>query len=76
MGATTIPARLTVTEAAAAARRHRVTVLRALETGQLHGTQRVKGGRWLIRETCLDAWLDGVPCEHRTNVRPIRGRTA
>lgn len=69
--------RLTVDEAAQAARRHPVTLYRALESGRLHGAQNVKGGRWLIRETCLDAWLEGHPCEHRANVHPInRRRTA
>lgn len=41
------------------------TVLRALESGQLHGGQRVKQGRWSIRAACLDAWLDGEKCEHQ-----------
>lgn len=57
-------ARLTVAEASVVGRRHPVTVRRALEAQELHGTQRVKGGRWVIRADCLDAWLDGVPCPH------------
>lgn len=69
-------ARLTSAQAAAAAQKHPVTIRRALESGRLHGAQVVTGGRWLIREDCLDAWLDGRDCEHRTNVRPIRRRTA
>jgi len=69
--------RLTVAEVAEATRRHPVTVRKALEAGDLHGTQRVKGGRWLVRRECADAWADVVPCEHqRANVTPLRRRTA
>lgn len=69
-------ARLTVDEAALSARRHPVTMYKALESGRLHGSQQVKGGRWLIREDCLEAWLDGDTCEHRTNVRTLNRRAA
>ena len=66
-------ARLTPKEAAAIVRKHEVTIRVALTAGELHGAQRVKGGRWLIREDCLEAWLDGQKCEHqRGNVTPIR----
>lgn len=65
--------RLTVPEAAAAARRHPKTIRNAVEAGDLHGSQRVTGGRWLIREECLDAYLEGAPCPHQ-NVTPIRRR--
>lgn len=64
--------RLTVAEVATATRRHPVTVRRALEDQTLHGTQRVKGGRWSVKPECAEAWVDGVPCEHRTNVVPLR----
>lgn len=65
--------RLTVAEVAAVARRHPVTVRVALESGELHGTQRAKNCRWLIREDCAEAWIDGEKCEHqRGNVTPIR----
>ncbi|QSZ53303.1 helix-turn-helix domain-containing protein [Paenarthrobacter sp. AT5] len=64
--------RLTVAEAAEAAHRHPVTVRRALEGGELHGTQRTFRGRWLIRAECLDAWLDGNDCVHRSNVVSLR----
>lgn len=63
--------RFDVAEAAAAAHRHPVTLRRALESGLLHGTQSMKRGRWLIRQDCLEAWLDGIPCEHQ----PKRGGT-
>lgn len=56
---------LTGPEAAAYSRRHPVTIRRALEAGDLHGSQRVKGGRWLIAADCLDAWIGGRPCEHQ-----------
>jgi len=74
--------RLTVPEAATAARKHPVTVRRALESGRLHGTQQVVGGRWTVRADCLDAWCDGQRCEHQaaaaaadSNVVPMQ-RTA
>lgn len=73
---TRIAPRLSPVEAAALARKHRQTIYVALEDGSLHGTQRVKRGRWLIKATCLDAWLDGVECEHQaaaagSNVLPF-----
>lgn len=65
--------RLTTEQVAAAASRHVVTIRLALMSGDLHGTQHVKGGRWLIREDCAEAWTDGEKCEHqRGNVTPIR----
>lgn len=65
--------RFNTAQAAQYAGRHVDTIRRALEAGQLHGGQRVnqktgevkKGGRWSIRLECLDAWLDGQPCEHQ-----------
>lgn len=57
--------RFNTTQAAEYAGCHRQTVLRALEAGDLHGGQRVAGGRWSIRRECLDAWLDGTKCEHQ-----------
>lgn len=66
---------LTVAAAAAEAGRHPVTVRKALEAGELHGFQRVKGGRWSIRHACLDAWVENRLCEHKaSNVTPFRGR--
>jgi hypothetical protein len=67
-----VSARLTVAEVAAATRRHPVTIRRALEAGTLHGHQRVTGGRWAVKAECADAWADGVLCEHRSNVVPLR----
>lgn len=65
--------RLTVAEVAKATRRHPVTVRKALEAKQLHGTQQVKGGRWSIREDCAEAWADGERCTHQqNNVAPMR----
>lgn len=67
--------RLTAPEVAEATRRHPVTVRRALEAGELHGTQSGKGGRWTIREDCAEAWADKLPCEHqKANVTPIKAR--
>lgn len=57
--------RFNTTQAADYADRHRDTILRALELGELHGGQRKAGGRWSIRRECLDAWLDGEKCGHQ-----------
>jgi hypothetical protein len=57
--------RLNVAQVAATSQRHPVTVRLDLEAGKLHGSQSVKGGRWLVRVECLDAFLDGVKCEHQ-----------
>ena len=59
------PVRLTVAEAAEEGRKHPITVRRALESGELHGSQRVRGGRWTVEEPCLSAWLSGAECEHQ-----------
>jgi excisionase family DNA binding protein len=69
-------ARLTVKEAATEARRHEKTIAEALRAGELHGTQRVKGGTWLIKADCLEAWMDHLPCEHKSNVTSINRRSA
>jgi excisionase family DNA binding protein len=52
-------------QAAEYAGRHPVTIRAALEAGELHGTQRKRGGRWRMHVACLDAWLGGVECEHQ-----------
>ncbi len=51
--------RLTIAECAEIARCGRVTILHALQTGELVGRQRVKGGRWLVKPADLEAWMDG-----------------
>lgn len=58
------PKKLTTDEVAVEYRRHPVTVRIALNAGELHGTQRIVGGRWLIDEKCAEAWADGMQCEH------------
>lgn len=69
--------RLKVEEVAAAVGRHPVTVRKALEAKELHGTQQVKGGRWSIREDCAEAWADGELCVHKQgNVTPLRRRAS
>lgn len=66
--------RLNVEEAAEYAGRHPGTIRRLLETKDLHGSQPKKRGHWTIRPECIDAYLDGVLCEHKQNVTPIRAR--
>jgi Helix-turn-helix domain len=57
---------LSVLEAASIARLHPQTVSDALRLNQLHGTQRTLKGKWTIRRDCLEAWIEGSPCEHQT----------
>lgn len=61
---------LTVAEVAGLVRRHEVTVRRALESGEMHGRQRVKGGRWTVHVDCATAWAEGSPCSHQLMVAP------
>ena len=61
---------LTTSRAAVRSSRHPGTIRRALEAGELHGVQRVKGGVWLIEPACLDAYVAGQLCEHR---QPVAG---
>lgn len=48
---------------------HPHTVVRAAESGELHGGQRRARGRWSFRVECVDAWADGKPCEHQAAQR-------
>lgn len=50
---------LTVKEAADEVRRHPDTIRKALESGELHGYQRVPRGKWLIKPEWLEEWLTG-----------------
>ncbi|MBS2939595.1 helix-turn-helix domain-containing protein [Nocardioides sp. J2M5] len=55
----------TTTTAAAVADRHRDTILKVVESGELHGIQRKPKGRWRIHRDCLEAWMFGRLCEHQ-----------
>lgn len=57
--------RFNTAQAAEHAGCHPATVLKAAESGVLHGGQRKKGGRWSYRLECLEAWLEGEPCPHQ-----------
>ena len=50
---------LKVQEAAWLARDSCNTIRHALESGELRGYQRKKGGRWRIHRNDLDAWMKG-----------------
>lgn len=54
--------RFNTSQAAEYAGCHPATILKAAESGALHGGQRAVGGRWSFRLACLDAWLDGETC--------------
>lgn len=76
MDAVVATRRLTPAEVAVEFRRHPVTVRNALAARELHGSQRVKGGRWTVEEPCARAWVAGQPCEHQSAavVVPLPGR--
>lgn len=59
---------LNVDQAAEHAGNHVVTIRKALQSGELHGSQRTKGGRWRIHVACLDSWCAGEHCEHQLAV--------
>ena len=40
--------------------RHITTVWLALESGELHGHQRARRGRWSIHPDAVDAWIRGL----------------
>lgn len=48
---------ITPQDVAAKTRVHVTDVRRALECGELHGHQRVKGGHWRIDPACVDPWV-------------------
>lgn len=60
---------LTVEQAALATDYSTKTVYEAVRSGELHGSQRAKAAKWLIRPECLDAWVAGEKCEHQTATR-------
>lgn len=53
------------TQAADHAGCHRDTVIKACESGELHGSQRKPKGRWRIHVDCLDSWCAGEKCGHQ-----------
>jgi len=60
---------LTVEQAANVTDYSTKTVYEAVRSGELHGSQRAKAAKWLIRPECLDAWVAGEKCEHQTATR-------
>lgn len=55
---------------------HADTVRKALEAGEMHGTQRVPGGRWRVHVDCLDAWTGGQKCPHGLGKKPAKKSAA
>lgn len=51
---------MTSQQAADYSGRHQATVHRALESGELHGHQSGRGGRWQIKRAAVDAWITGT----------------
>lgn len=66
---------LTPQQAATAAQREITTVYKALESGELHGHQRKRGGRWSIHAGVIGAWIRGTDqhvacgCPRVTSIR-------
>lgn len=66
-------------EAGLIAGRHPETIREAARKGELHGMQRegvnprtnksFRGAQWRFRPACVEAWVDGVPCEHQDEAR-------
>lgn len=53
---------------------HKVTVIRKLESQELCGFQSKKGGRWAVPEQCLESYVQGRLCEHRSNIVELTDR--
>ena len=64
----------TVPEAVTHARRSASTILTALRTGELRGSQTKRGGTWLVHVDDLDAWMRGETADVR--VPRVARRTA
>lgn len=73
---------LTPIQAAVEAGRHKTTVYEALESGELHGHQRKRGGRWQIHSDVIGAWIRGTDqhqacgCPSVTSIRRPRARAS
>ena len=50
---------LTPKQVSKAVGRHYITVIRALECGELHGHQTKRCGHWQVNEDVIDAWIQG-----------------
>lgn len=61
---------LTVAEAAEISPLKPERIREALRDKSLHGAQVSKGGTWHIAEPCLEAYLLGEPCSHRSPASP------
>lgn len=63
---------MTTAEAAEYARCHVQTVLKALTSGSLNGSQPKKNGKWIVHRNALDAWISGDLYEVPAAKRPAR----
>jgi hypothetical protein len=68
---------LDTAEAARSAHRALRTTQEAAASGELHGFQRTApNGKWLFDEACVDAWVMGVPCPHRSNLHVLKAKAS
>lgn len=68
---------VTPAEAAGVAHRHVNTIRKALESGELHGHQRGRRGRWLVWDGSINPWVTGATGTREcacaaTNTRSVR----
>jgi excisionase family DNA binding protein len=63
---------LTVQEVAELARCEHRTVRRAIKKGELRAS--LIGGRWIVKNTAVDEWIDGCANEGRPAVAPAQPR--
>jgi excisionase family DNA binding protein len=65
---------LTVQQAAEATGYSTKWIYNGVRSGELHGSQRSKTSKWLIRRECLDAWVAGEKCEHQATTPQLAAR--
>jgi excisionase family DNA binding protein len=63
---------LTVQEVAELARCEHRTVRRAIKKGELGAS--LIGGRWIVKDTAVDEWIDGCANERRPHAAPAPRR--
>lgn len=63
---------LTVQEVAELARCEHRTVRRAIRDGELRAS--LIGGRWIVKDTAVDEWIEGCPNDRCPAMAPSRTR--
>jgi excisionase family DNA binding protein len=63
---------MTVQEVAELARCEHRTVRRAIRDGELRAS--LIGGRWIVKDTAVDEWIEGCGNDRRSEMAPSRTR--